>query len=628
MNGRGNTIWERAPRGGADAWDAGLPGQFITEDFFGAPPAPPAGLQAVRFDSADDILAMPAAAVPSGSGGWTVAVWLRLTTDRNAPTMIWSFDGIFSSSWHALETDSSGTSLRVYETGVTAATIATLSVGVWYFVVVRKTAGGTIKTYLGDEAFGTLATAAGSVTNLTYAGDGYVGGSAYGTDEIDGRLWGMRVWDTDLTDAEVDAEFASATGAAIRTTNRRAEWLLDDDVTPGTDSSGNARHLTNPSGLGAWTLEAGPTFPSGSAAALEASLTGSATLSAGLTTAIRPAANLTGSATLAAALTTAIRPAAALTGAATLGASLTTAISLASSLSGSATLAAALTAGSTLAAGLSGTATLGASLTTGIALSSALTGTATAAAALTTAIRPAAALNGTATLGAALTTSIRLAAAPAGAATLAAALTTGIRLAAAPQGSATLAAALTTAIRPAATLSGSATLSASLTAGGAAALASSLSSSATLGASLTTAIRPAASLSGSATLGAALTTSIRLASTLSGTASSSAALTTAIPLSASLAGSATLSAGLTTAISLAADLSSTADLVADLTAINLSVPETPIEIVVRAERRTLYELSEPRTLTPAGERRSLFADAERRTLTPPAERRTLWEHPS
>lgn len=203
---------------------------------------------------------MPTAAVPAGSGAWTVAAWIRLSVDRNVPTMFWSFDGIFSSSWHALETDSSGTSLRVYETGVTRATIANLTVGVWYFVVVRKTAGGTIKTYLGDEAFGALANASGTVTNITYAGDGYVGGSAYG-DHLDGRMWGTRVWDIDLTDAEVDAEFASATGAAVRTANRRAEWLLDDDITPGTDSSGNARHLTNTGG--AWSLEAGPTFPSG-----------------------------------------------------------------------------------------------------------------------------------------------------------------------------------------------------------------------------------------------------------------------------------------------------------------------------------------------------------------------------
>lgn len=260
MNGRDLTLFERAPRGGADTWDLGPAGQILTEELFGAPPAPPSGLQAVRFDADADVLVMPAAAVPSGSGAWTVAVWLRLSADRNVPTMLWSFDGIFSSSWHALETDSSGTSLRVYETGTTAATIATLSIGVWYFVVVRKTVGGTIKTYIGDEAFGALSTAAGSVTNLTYAGDGYVGGSAYG-DHLDGRMWGMRVWDAELSDAEIDAEFASATGAAVRTTNRRAEWLLDDDVTPGTDSSGNGRTLTNTGG--AWALETGPTFPAG-----------------------------------------------------------------------------------------------------------------------------------------------------------------------------------------------------------------------------------------------------------------------------------------------------------------------------------------------------------------------------
>lgn len=258
MNGRGNTIWERALRGGADAWDLLNSGPILRDEFFGV--TPPAGLQAVRFDNAADILVMPSAAVPSGSGAWTVSVWGRLAVDRNVPTMLWSFDALFSSAWHALETDSSGTSLRVYETGTTVTTIANLTVGQWYFVTVRKTAGGTIKTYIGDETFGALATTAGTVTNLTYAGDGYVGGSAYGTDELNGRLWGMRVWDAELSDAEVDAEFAAAVTAA-RTTNLRAQWLLDNATTPGTDSSGNGRNLTNLGGAGAWTLEAGPTFP-------------------------------------------------------------------------------------------------------------------------------------------------------------------------------------------------------------------------------------------------------------------------------------------------------------------------------------------------------------------------------
>jgi hypothetical protein len=221
----------------------------------------PAGLQAVRFDSAADTLVMPSAALPSGSGGWTVAGWFRLVNDRNAVTTLWSLDGVFSSSWHSLRTDVTGTSLRLNQSGTDVLTIASLTVGTWYFVAVRKDASGNVKAYVGTEAGGVLTTVTGSVTNINpYSGDGYVGGNAYG-DWLDGRGWGLRLWDVDLSDAEVDAEFTASSRA--RTANNRAQWLLDT-VPPTADSSGNSRTLTNTGG--AWALEAGPTLPTGAGA--------------------------------------------------------------------------------------------------------------------------------------------------------------------------------------------------------------------------------------------------------------------------------------------------------------------------------------------------------------------------
>jgi len=219
-----------------------------------------AGLQAVRFDAGADVLTMPSAALPSGSGGWTLAGWFRIVNDRNAVSTLWSLDGIFSSSWHSLRTTADGTSLRLNESGTDVLTIASLTVGTWYFLAVRKDASGNVKAYVGTEAGGALSTVTGTVTNIaTYSGDGYVGGNAYG-DWFDGRGWGLRIWDADLSDAEVDAEFAAS--SAARTSNNRAQWLLDNATTPGTDSSGNGRHLTNAGG--AWALEAGPTLPAGS----------------------------------------------------------------------------------------------------------------------------------------------------------------------------------------------------------------------------------------------------------------------------------------------------------------------------------------------------------------------------
>ena len=203
---------------------------------------------------------MPSAALPSGSGAWTLAGWFRIVADRNAVSTFWSLDAIFSSGWHALRTSADGTSLKLNESGTDVLSIASLTVGVWYFIAVRKDAAGAVKAYVGDEAGGALSTVTGSVTNIaTYAGDGYVGGDAY-SNWMDGRAWGLRVWDADLSDAEVDAEFVASTRA--RTSNNRAQWLLDA-VPPFADSSGNARDLTNSGG--SFALEDGPTLPGGGA---------------------------------------------------------------------------------------------------------------------------------------------------------------------------------------------------------------------------------------------------------------------------------------------------------------------------------------------------------------------------
>lgn len=229
-----------------------------------------AGLQAVRFDAGTDVLTMPSAALPSGSGGWTVGGWGAIDVDRNGVTTFWSLDGIFSSSWHSLRTTADGTSLRLNESGTDVLTIASLTVGTIYFLVVTKDAAGNVKAYVGTEAGGALSTVTGAVTNIaTYSGDGYVGGNAYG-DYLNGRMWGWRLWDVALSDAEVDAEYTAATAA--RTANLRAQWLLDNATTPGTDSSGNGRDLTNAGG--SWALEAGPTLPTGSGATVSPAAVG------------------------------------------------------------------------------------------------------------------------------------------------------------------------------------------------------------------------------------------------------------------------------------------------------------------------------------------------------------------
>ncbi|MCU0939876.1 MAG: hypothetical protein MUC86_12210 [Burkholderiaceae bacterium] len=256
----------------------------------------------------------------------------------------------------------------------------------------------------------------------------------------------------------------------------------------------------------------GDTAPSsggGGSAALECNISGTATVSAALTTAIQCSASISGTATVSAALTTAIQCAASVSGTATVSASLAGgAAALAASVSAPATVSAALTTAIQCAASVSGIATVSASLAGGAAaLAASVSAQATVSVALTTAIRCAASVSGTATVSADLST-------------------TPSTMAASVAGTATVSAALTTAIRCAASVSGTATVTASL-AGAAAALAASVSATAAVtSATLTgSAAALAAAVTAQAQAAAALTTAIRLAAIAQASATSAAALT-------------------------------------------------------------------------------------------------------
>jgi hypothetical protein len=164
--------------------------------------------------------------------------------------------------------------------------------------------------------------------------------------------------------------------------------------------------------------------PGPASGALNASLLGTATLTASLTTGIRLQASLTGAATMTAALTTQVQLATALTGAGTLAAALSTQIPLATNLTGAATLLANLLAGSSLTASLLGVGTLAADLNAGAAtMAAALIGTATLSSDLTTGQGFGVNLIARALLNASLATSIPLGASLSASAMLSATLT-------------------------------------------------------------------------------------------------------------------------------------------------------------------------------------------------------------
>jgi len=230
-----------------------------------------------------------------------------------------------------------------------------------------------------------------------------------------------------------------------------------------------SRAISDRSGVADTTLEASLTGTASLAAALTtqihmaAALTGSGALAGALTTQITMEAQLNATGALLAALTTEIRLAAAISGSGTLAGSLQTDIQLAAALQGLGSVTAALTTQIQMAAAFSGSGALAADLDAGSGtLSALLAGTAQLAAALSTQITLAAQLAGSGAVAAALTTEIRLAAQLAASGTLAGDLQTDTSLAAALAGSGSLQAALTTAIELQALLQGSGSLTADL----------------------------------------------------------------------------------------------------------------------------------------------------------------------
>lgn len=482
---------ERAPRGGADTWDSGPAGALLSAEFFGAA-APDTALDAslaasatvaaelllpgaLRLDSLDDSLQL---ATPAAASGVTFVAWVKLGVDRNDYTALFTVESAGAAQYNELVTDADGTTLAVYDhaTG-RLGTVGTLVVGTWHKVAIVITSGAWA-AYFGTAGTPGVTQVTGTLSNVGTAAYNGVGGSQ-AQEWLNGALARVRVWNAALSAAEVAAEFTS--DAPVRTANLHSA-TVPPAVTVGTAlTATSGSNLADGTGGGApaYTIETGPRLDPASIA-LDASLAGSAALSAELTTG---AASLTAS----------------LAGAATVAAQLTTAIVLTSAPSSSATLAATLTTAIRPTAALSGSAALSAQLSTSIALAAGLSGTATASASLTTAIRPTASL----------------------------------------AGSGTLTADLTTAIRPSASITGTATLAASLSAG-ALQLDAALSGSASLSASLTTAIALQAGLVGSASSTAALTTAIRLEAALSGAAGLGAELSTAIALAASLGATAEL----------------------------------------------------------------------------------------
>lgn len=182
----------------------------------------------------------------------------------------------------------------------------------------------------------------------------------------------------------------------------------------------------------------------GAEIALAGALTGSASVSASLTTLIQFLGSLTGSGSVAGNLTTNITLTALLSGAATAQGNLTTLIQLMGALQGTATTSGALTIVGDLLAAISGSSSASGNLTTAIRLAASVAGSSATNGDLLTGIALMGSLTGAGVVTGNLTVPIWLQAAIQGAAVATGDLATEIKLYAAANGSAVVTATLTT----------------------------------------------------------------------------------------------------------------------------------------------------------------------------------------
>lgn len=213
----------------------------------------PTTVGALRFDAHNDYLQM--STVPSSSVNFSVCGWVKIVTDRNDYSCVWAFEDTVGGNFVELVTDFDGTSMAIFDNGGADAVVS-MTPGTWYFFGVKVGASGALTTYWGLEGAGSLTKQTGTVVSSGSFNKFWFGSTSF-SEFLSGDLAQFRAWNAQLSDAEFDAEFKSAT--LVRTSNAVGWWQFANNATRATDASGNGNTLTD-SGSGAWSEVTGPTI--------------------------------------------------------------------------------------------------------------------------------------------------------------------------------------------------------------------------------------------------------------------------------------------------------------------------------------------------------------------------------
>lgn len=210
-----------------------------------------------RADQASDRVSYTASPPPAPATAFTATFWVRLRADRDDfSTMMRLHSSSGGSTTVNITTGSSGTTPVVVSPGNTGgiAGADALAVDTWRMLAV--TVAGTGATD-GKIYTRTIGGSTNVVTGQVSGGSTPDGITLFGRSAGDSGEWFngglayVRVWSAVLSQAEIEAEWASAT--IVRTSGVWADWPMLTNIN---DISGNGRHLT--AGTTALTTEDDP----------------------------------------------------------------------------------------------------------------------------------------------------------------------------------------------------------------------------------------------------------------------------------------------------------------------------------------------------------------------------------
>ncbi|MGW4670080.1 LamG-like jellyroll fold domain-containing protein [Streptomyces sp. NPDC004324] len=206
-----------------------------------------------RFDAASDRISFAGTMFAVGSG-FTITAWAYVSVDTDANA---SFARLHASSGGSTittwATGSDGLSGPNYFTGGGSVSNATnMAVGAWRKIAI-SCSGTTGRSYVATIGGSTEADSGtvgvGTPDGITLGGRAPADSSEW----FNGRLAYVRVWTAELSQVQIESEWASAT--PVRTANLWADWPLTNSADL-TDHSGAGRNLT--AGTTAVSTEADP----------------------------------------------------------------------------------------------------------------------------------------------------------------------------------------------------------------------------------------------------------------------------------------------------------------------------------------------------------------------------------